>query len=84
MFPFRSIKCLRAHENLSHSAIHLSIAEPIQDFNFGLGGTKSTAHTFTECNHSSLRRNEQRRGEISARRIILLCGVGGVSTQNLE
>lgn len=57
MFPFRIIKCLRTHENLSHSVIHLSIAEPIQGFNFGL----NTAYPFIECNQTSLRRNEQRR-----------------------
>lgn len=28
MFPFRIIKCLRTRENVSHSAVHLSIAEP--------------------------------------------------------
>lgn len=60
MFPFRIIKCLRTHENLSHSTIHLSIAESIQGFNFGIGSTIGTAHTFTECNLSSLRRNEER------------------------
>lgn len=61
MFPFGIIKRLRPHENLSHSAIHLSIAEPIEGFNFGVHTTTGTAYTSTECNQSCLRRREQRR-----------------------
>lgn len=62
MFPFRIIKCLRTHENLSHSTVHLSIAEPIQGFYFCLDiTTELHTHLLSAINQSSLSRNEQRR-----------------------
>jgi len=44
MFPFRIIKCSRTSKNLSWTTIHLTIAEPVQGFHFGLNTAAGIAY----------------------------------------